>query len=334
MPWSVKRSSDCPEDKPWAVVNDESGETEGCHADEDSAKRQQAALYANTDEGGEARAVEDMTRRPDDPPIGPRRPPDPDTDWGDHPDEQSEEFSGPPEGSVEFRSVEFTDIDTSVGGSREFEGYAAVFDVEADLGDFTESVDRGAYRKSLSEGYDIPLLYRHNPDLPWLASTKAGTLTLKEDGKGLRTKANIASHFLGDAVLENVNRGEIRGMSVGFIAGAGNSRIEHRGGKPHRSLSGFKRLLDVSPAPDPVYEATSAELRSLLRFHAGSATPDEVQEVLSGSYQQLEDAASPSDADTGEEAEETRSGVVQPTLAAARRRLQVMEATIPKEFRR
>lgn len=300
MPWSVKRSSDCPADRPWAVVNDDTGANEGCHASEDDAKRQQAALYANADPG-EVRS--DVVV----------------------------------DGAVEFRAVEFTDIDTSVGGSREFEGYAAVFDVEADLGDYTESVSRGAYRKSLSEGYDVPMLYRHNPDLPWLASTKAGTLTLKEDGKGLRTHANIANHFLGDAVLENVSRGEIRGMSIGFVAGRGNSQIQHRaGGKPHRNLVGFKRLLDVSPAPDPVYEATSAELRSMLRYQAGTATTDEVQEVLPGSYQQLEDAApDPPDTDVAEE-EEVRSGASEEApshLLAAKRRLRVMQATIPKEYR-
>jgi phage head maturation protease len=52
-------------------------------------------------------------------------------------------------------------------------------------------------------------------------------------------------------------------MSFGFVAGAGNSKVEQRGGKPHRSLTGFKRLLDVSPTWDPAYTGTSAELRSL-----------------------------------------------------------------------
>jgi HK97 family phage prohead protease len=163
---------------------------------------------------------------------------------------------------VEQRSVAFTDIDTSNDG-RTFTGYAAVFDHEADLGDFTESINRGAFRKALSTGGNVPMLYDHNPGLPVLATTGGGTLKLKEDGRGLRVEADVARHFVGDAVREMVQRGDIRGMSFGFIAGAGNSRIEKRGGKPHRQLLGFNRLLDVSPTWDPAYQGTSAELRSL-----------------------------------------------------------------------
>jgi hypothetical protein len=51
MPWSKKENSqDCPPEKPWAVVNDDTDEVEGCHADEESADAQIAALHANTDE--------------------------------------------------------------------------------------------------------------------------------------------------------------------------------------------------------------------------------------------------------------------------------------------
>jgi HK97 family phage prohead protease len=163
---------------------------------------------------------------------------------------------------VEARSVAFTDIDASSDGGK-FTGYAAVFDAPADLGAHTESVNRGAFRKSLSNGSNVPMLYDHNPALPVLATTGAGTLKLKEDGRGLRVEADIARHFIGDAVREMVKRGEIRGMSFGFIAGSGNSRIEQRGGKPHRTLTGFKHLLDVSPTWNPAYVDTNAELRSL-----------------------------------------------------------------------
>jgi HK97 family phage prohead protease len=172
---------------------------------------------------------------------------------------------------VEQRSVAFTDIDTSNDG-RTFTGYAAVFDHEADLGDFTESINRGAFRKALSTGGNVPMLYDHNPGLPVLATTGGGTLKLKEDGRGLRVEADVARHFVGDAVREMVQRGDIRGMSFGFIAGAGNSRIEKRGGKPHRQLLGFNRLLDVSPTWDPAYQGTSAELRSLRAALASSWT--------------------------------------------------------------
>lgn len=47
MPWSkVQDHSDCPSDEPWAVVKDETGEVEGCHATEEEADSQIAALNA------------------------------------------------------------------------------------------------------------------------------------------------------------------------------------------------------------------------------------------------------------------------------------------------
>lgn len=47
MPWhKVHDHSECPSDRPWAVVKDADGEVEGCHASEADADRQLAALYA------------------------------------------------------------------------------------------------------------------------------------------------------------------------------------------------------------------------------------------------------------------------------------------------
>jgi hypothetical protein len=36
-------------------------------------------------------------------------------------------------------------------------------------------------------------------------------------------------------------------MSVGFVAGAGNSRVESRGGKLHRTLTDFKKTSGCLP---------------------------------------------------------------------------------------
>lgn len=48
MPWEVKAgSTDCPPDKPFAVVKKATGETVGCHASKEAAQQQLAALYAS-----------------------------------------------------------------------------------------------------------------------------------------------------------------------------------------------------------------------------------------------------------------------------------------------
>lgn len=47
MPYDVVQNHDeCPRDSPWAVVKSEDGELMGCHATEEEAQEQQAALYA------------------------------------------------------------------------------------------------------------------------------------------------------------------------------------------------------------------------------------------------------------------------------------------------
>jgi HK97 family phage prohead protease len=179
---------------------------------------------------------------------------------------------------VEQRSVAFTDIDVKNDGWS-FSGYATVFDVVADMGDYTEDVKRGSIRKALPMSGNVPMVYDHNMTLPILATTEAGTLGLKEDGKGMAVRTDLPKHFMGEAVRELVQRGDIRGMSFGFIAGPGNSRLERRDGRPHRSLIGFKKILDVSPTWDPAYQGTSAELRSL-RAAVADAARDDLETLL------------------------------------------------------
>jgi len=58
MPWhKVQDHSECPSDRPWAVVKDDDGEVEGCHANEEEADAQIAALNAQED-GDEAETAE------------------------------------------------------------------------------------------------------------------------------------------------------------------------------------------------------------------------------------------------------------------------------------
>lgn len=167
---------------------------------------------------------------------------------------------------VEQRSAALVDLDASEDGS-EFRGYAAVFDspTEFELQDGTtivESIERGAFRKILAEGRNVPMLWDHQHAWP-LATTRAGTLKLAEDPKGLRVEAHIGDDFMSNFVRARVQRGEVSGMSYGFVAGPGNQRFSNRDGKTLRKLTGFRRLLDVSPTWDPANQQTAAELRRL-----------------------------------------------------------------------
>jgi len=44
MPWTISRSDECPASRPWAVIKDDDGSIEGCHASEADAQAQLVAL--------------------------------------------------------------------------------------------------------------------------------------------------------------------------------------------------------------------------------------------------------------------------------------------------
>jgi phage head maturation protease len=49
VPWHIGTSEQCPSSKPHAVIKDSDGKVVGCHATQDGAKAQLAALYASED---------------------------------------------------------------------------------------------------------------------------------------------------------------------------------------------------------------------------------------------------------------------------------------------
>lgn len=224
---------------------------------------------------------------------------------------------------IEARSVALTDVDLTNDGLR-FSGYAAVFDQETDMGEFTEEVRRGAFRKILSAGHNVPMYWDHDPSIPPLATTRSGTLKLTEDPTGLRVEAELdEDHYMTPTLRSMIRRGDVSGMSFGFIAGAGNSKMEVRGQRPHRVLTGFNRLLDVSPTWEPAYAGTSAELRSLVEIR--KARVNEVEQQIAAEV----DGAGHDQPD--DEGSEQRTGVSEPSgLVAARRRLHIMGLTLPK----
>ena len=143
------------------------------------------------------------------------------------------------------------------------EGYAALFNSRSEnLGGFTEIIQPGAFRASLKARNNVFLLYNHDTNAV-LASTRAGTLTLVEDERGLKISASIAPTSTGRDVAVLVKRGDLSGFSFGFSMPA-------RGGDSWNS-EGTERVLksvrlhEVSLTPMPAYTATNgtASMRGL-----------------------------------------------------------------------
>jgi HK97 family phage prohead protease len=100
------------------------------------------------------------------------------------------------------------------------EGYASTFNqpytVRDMHGEYSEVVRPGAFTRSLAADPDVPLLLNHE-GLP-LARTKARTLHLSEDSRGLHVSAQV-NRDRGDVrdVLEALADGDISQMSFGFM---------------------------------------------------------------------------------------------------------------------
>jgi HK97 family phage prohead protease len=135
------------------------------------------------------------------------------------------------------------------------EGYAALFNSRSEnLGGFTETIQPGAFRASLKARNNVFLLYNHDTNAV-LASTRAGTLTLSEDERGLKIAASIAPTSTGRDVSVLVKRGDLSGFSFGFSMPArGGDEWNAEG--TERVLKSV-RLHEVSLTPMPAYTGTN-----------------------------------------------------------------------------
>ena len=96
-------------------------------------------------------------------------------------------------------------------------GYAAVFDQAADIGGyFKEIIARGAFKEAIGRD-DVVFLINH--DGRPLARTRSGTLTLKEDDKGLRIDTVLDAEDPDvKSITGKMKRGDLDKMSFAFRA--------------------------------------------------------------------------------------------------------------------
>ena len=120
-----------------------------------------------------------------------------------------------------------------------------------DLGGFTEFVAPGAFKRSLRSRNDVKLLFDHNP-ANVLASTRAGTMTVEEDARGLKVTADLAPTTLGRDVSVLVKRGDIDSMSFGFSVIRDSWNPEGT----ERTLNSV-RLIEASIVSWPAYAGTA-----------------------------------------------------------------------------
>jgi uncharacterized protein len=106
---------------------------------------------------------------------------------------------------------------------RQLAGYAALFNTETTIGDFSEKIAPGAFKASLAG--DILALIDHDQSKV-LARTKSRTLRLAENGRGLLFSLDLPSTSYADDILHLVERGDAGGCSFGFTVAKGGETWE------------------------------------------------------------------------------------------------------------
>jgi HK97 family phage prohead protease len=97
-----------------------------------------------------------------------------------------------------------------------FEGYASVFNSPYSMGWYTETVNPGAFKRSLAVKPDVRFLIDHDPQTV-IARTTNGTLELNEDSKGLFVRAQLDPTDLDvQRLVPKVRNGNKSQMSFGF----------------------------------------------------------------------------------------------------------------------
>lgn len=156
--------------------------------------------------------------------------------------------------SIETREGEDGALPTIVG-------YAAVYEAETVIFNmFREKLRRGAFRRAVEARQDVRALFNHNPDF-LLGRVGAGTLRLYDDDHGLRVEIDPPDTPTGREVVELIRRGDIYGMSFGFIPTRVSWEQADESGLGLRVVEDVD-LVDVSPVTYPAYEQTEVGIRS------------------------------------------------------------------------
>lgn len=138
-------------------------------------------------------------------------------------------------------------------------GYAAVFGEITDIGGyFREVLERGAFKEAIGRD-DVVFVINHE-GLP-LARTRSGTLTLKEDERGLYMETTLDAEDPDvKSIVGKMKRGDLDKMSFAFRAEV--QEWDDTQDPPLRTIRKAS-LYDVSIVTTPAYDGTSIGLRSL-----------------------------------------------------------------------
>jgi len=157
---------------------------------------------------------------------------------------------------IEYRAIDDKEE------NKKLRGYAAVFNRIADLYWFDEEILPGAFTNAIKSD-DIRALVNHDGS-KIIGRNIAQTLHLTEDKKGLFVDIDPSDTTIGRDIIVSVERGDVTGMSFGFLVNEEKWISSKSRGKNKNDLRQLidVSLRDVSIVTYPAYAQTSIKYRS------------------------------------------------------------------------
>lgn len=133
------------------------------------------------------------------------------------------------------------------------------------------------------EKSDIKVWLNHDKNRGLLARSKngKGSLSVTADGNSVKYSFEAPKFALGDELIENIKRGDVKGTSFAFRIAEGGARwLKRSDGSKLRVITKFEEIADISPCYDPAYEDTTVALRSLQSLKEEDLEPEEIKAEL------------------------------------------------------
>lgn len=171
---------------------------------------------------------------------------------------------------MESKEIRAFDFDINATESEErgkyIEGRAIVYNQRANLGWYDEIIASDALKDT--DLRDVRLLVNHNTDMIPLARSRNNNanstmqLTVDEDGMGIRANLDVENNADAKALYSAIERGDISQMSFMFVVDR-DSWDDLESDHPTRTITGIKRVMEVSAVIFPAYTQTSLQARGL-----------------------------------------------------------------------
>ncbi|WP_258832397.1 phage major capsid protein [Peribacillus frigoritolerans] len=156
-----------------------------------------------------------------------------------------------------------TDIQTNEDGSMTVSGYVNKTETKSNMlgrnQKFKEVIKRGAWQRAIDNAKEIHFLAEHD-NTKILASTRNGSLELREDDQGLYMEATISPTSWGKDYHQLIKDGILQNMSFGFRSVKDAWR--NMGSHFERTVNELE-LFEVSVVRDPAYSNSTISARGI-----------------------------------------------------------------------